>query len=363
MSELAEGYAAAIFEIARAEGALATVEDELPRSPVRSTPPRSCSARSRTRPSRSNGASGSSATSSAARPPADRQPRVVGGRCRPGPRDPARSSPACSRGPPPRPGPRLRRGPQRRIRSPTTRSSASSAPSRRPPARRSSSSTSSTRTSWVGRHQGRRHHHRRQRPHPPRAAARNAVATPPRARAALAVRAHRGSGPTPGRVPHHVAITFTSDRRPLTPQEQQRPMAELTINAADIAAALRTRLEGFNPTSRPSRSVASSRSATASPASRAFPAWRVNELARVRGRHARPGAEPRRGLDRCGGPRRRRPHQGGPGGQGHGPDPLDPGRRRHARPRRSTRWATRSTARARSRTRSTVVSRSRRPAS
>ena len=48
-------------------------------------------------------------------------------------------------------------------------------------------------------------------------------------------------------------------------------MAELTINTDDITAALRKNLEGFTPDVAPPRSAACSRSATASPASRACP--------------------------------------------------------------------------------------------
>jgi hypothetical protein len=51
-------------------------------------------------------------------------------------------------------------------------------------------------------------------------------------------------------------------------------MAELTIDAADIAAVLRKNVEGFRPESIVRRSDACSRSATASRASPAFPTRR-----------------------------------------------------------------------------------------
>ena len=81
-------------------------------------------------------------------------------------------------------------------------------------------------------------------------------------------------------------------------------MAELTINTDDIAAALRKNLEGFKPDSRAPRSGASSRSATASPVSPGLPDAAGQRAARVRGRHARPRAEPRRRVDRRGRARR-----------------------------------------------------------
>ena len=88
------------------------------------------------------------------------------------------------------------------------------------------------------RHPDRRHRHRRHRPSPPRPAPRSPSS------------------------PH---LTRTNQRK--TPH-----MAELTINTADITAALHKNLEGFTPDARGhARSAASSRSATASPACRACP--------------------------------------------------------------------------------------------
>ena len=69
--------------------------------------------------------------------------------------------------------------------------------------------------------------------------------------------------------------------------------------------------------------------------------------ARVRGRGARPRAQPRRGLDRRGGARHGRRDRRGPVGEGDRAHPLGAGRRRDGRPGRRTRSACRSTARAR----------------
>ena len=79
------------------------------------------------------------------------------------------------------------------------------------------------------------------------------------------------------------------------------------------------------------------------------PARRGGErAARVRGRHLRPGAEPRRGVDRRGRARRGHPHRRGPDGPRHRPHPLRAGRRRPARPGRQRPGRAASTARARS---------------
>ena len=60
-------------------------------------------------------------------------------------------------------------------------------------------------------------------------------------------------------------------------------MAELTIDAADIAAALRKNIEGSSRRSSRPRSVACSRSATASRASPGCPPTAVNELLEFEG--------------------------------------------------------------------------------
>ena len=61
-------------------------------------------------------------------------------------------------------------------------------------------------------------------------------------------------------------------------------MAELTIDAADIAAVLRKNVEGFRPDGRPGAGrAACSRSATASRASPGLPNAAVNELLEFEG--------------------------------------------------------------------------------
>ena len=60
-------------------------------------------------------------------------------------------------------------------------------------------------------------------------------------------------------------------------------MAELTINADDIAAALRKHVETFSPSSTRRRSAGCSRSVTASRASPASPNAAVNELLEFEG--------------------------------------------------------------------------------
>ena len=94
-------------------------------------------------------------------------------------------------------------------------------------------------------------------------------------------------------------------------------MPELTINADEIAAALRKHVDTFSPVARRRpRSAGCSRSVTASRASPGLPDDLGQRGARVRGRHPRSRPEPRRGLDRCGGARRGQPRRGGRRGQG-----------------------------------------------
>ena len=81
---------------------------------------------------------------------------------------------------------------------------------------------------------------------------------------------------------------------------------ELTINADDIAAALRQNVEGLHarrsrPAGRRVLEVGDGIARVRGPAERGG-----ERAARVRGRHARPRAEPRRGLDRRGRARRGR---------------------------------------------------------
>ena len=73
-------------------------------------------------------------------------------------------------------------------------------------------------------------------------------------------------------------------------------MAELTINADEIAAALRTHVETFTPVARARRSVGRVLEVGDGIARVAgLPETVGQRAARVRGRHARPRAEPRRG--------------------------------------------------------------------
>ena len=123
-------------------------------------------------------------------------------------------------------------------------------------------------------------------------------------------------------------------------------MAELTINTDDITAALRKNLEGFTPDMEAAQvgrviEVGDGIARVSGPAR-----LRGQRDARVRGRHDRPGPQPRRGVDRRRGPRRRRRHRGGPAGAGHRRHPLGAGRRRPARSRRQRPRRARSTARA-----------------
>ena len=118
-----------------------------------------------------------------------------------------------------------------------------------------------------------------------------------------------------------------------------------------------------SPTSTASRSAGCSRSATASRASPGLPNAAVNELLEFEGGALGPRAEPRRGHDRRGRARQGRRGRGGPARHRDRPHPLDPGRRRAARPRRERARRRRSTARARSRRTSCAASRCRRPAS
>ena len=111
-------------------------------------------------------------------------------------------------------------------------------------------------------------------------------------------------------------------------------MAELTLSAADIAAAIKKNLDGFDsrhrgPHGRPRRRGRRRHRPCQRPARR-----RRQRAARVRGRLGRPRPQPRRGVDRRRRARRRERDRGGPDRQGHRPDPVGAGRRRRARPRR-----------------------------
>ena len=107
-----------------------------------------------------------------------------------------------------------------------------------------------------------------------------------------------GIDPSPARATEGNDLTHVNYELRSEPstQREERSMAELTINADEIAAALRTHVESRSRRRwRRSRSVASSRSATASPASPACPTPSVNELLEFEGGAARPRPEPRRG--------------------------------------------------------------------
>ena len=137
---------------------------------------------------------------------------------------------------------------------------------------------------------------------------------------------HRRVGPQPAR---------QAEERLLEPtRTRTTPMAELTINTADIAAALRKNLEDFKPgveTAQVGRVIeVGDGIATVS----GLPERGGQRAARVRGRRRRPRPQPRRGVDRRRRARRRGRDRGGPGGQGDRPHPVGAGRRRPARPGR-----------------------------
>ena len=119
-------------------------------------------------------------------------------------------------------------------------------------------------------------------------------------------------------------------------------MAELTISTADIEAALKKHLEGLRAVARgPHRGSRPAGRRRHRPRVGPSRVWR-QRAARVRGRHGRVGAEPRRGFDRRRRARRRRGHRRGPDREGHRAHPVGARRRRHAgpgreRPRRARR--------------------------
>ena len=120
------------------------------------------------------------------------------------------------------------------------------------------------------------------------------------------------------------------------------------IDASDIAAALRKRLEGYTPDDRlrPGRARHRGRRRHR-PRRRASPAPRSTSCSSSRAASsARP--QPRRGVDRRRHPRRGRPHRGRPAGQGHRPHPRRSRSATACSAASSTRSASPSTARARS---------------
>ena len=100
-------------------------------------------------------------------------------------------------------------------------------------------------------------------------------------------------------------------------------MAELTINADEIAAALRgarRHVLAHRSTQAQVGRVLEVGDGIARVAG--LPDTSVNEVLEFEGGIARPRAEPRRGVDRCGGPRRGQPRRGGRRGQGDRSHPL-----------------------------------------
>ena len=122
-------------------------------------------------------------------------------------------------------------------------------------------------------------------------------------------------------------------------------MAELTIRPDEIRDALDAFVQSYDA-GEASREEIGRVSEAGDGIARVegLPSCDGQRAAAVRGRHARPGAEPRRPRDRRRRPRRVRRHRGGPGGPPHGRDPLGPGGRRASSAASSTRSATRSTA-------------------
>ena len=94
-------------------------------------------------------------------------------------------------------------------------------------------------------------------------------------------------------------------------------MAELTINAADITAAIRKNLEGFTPDVALTKVGRVIEVGDGIARCRASPDAAVNELLEFENGTAGPGAQPRRGVDRRRGARRGRPHRRGPVGEVH----------------------------------------------
>ena len=127
-------------------------------------------------------------------------------------------------------------------------------------------------------------------------------------------------------------------------------MAELTIDAGRHRGGPAQERRGLPPVDRAaSRSAGCSRSATASRASPGLPNAAVNELLEFEGGALGLALNLEEDNDRCGGARQGRRGRRGPARHRDRPHPLDPRRRRAARPRRQRARCRRSTARARSR--------------
>ena len=80
-------------------------------------------------------------------------------------------------------------------------------------------------------------------------------------------------------------------------------MAELTINATDIAEALRRNISGFTPGVSTEQVGRIQEVYDGIARVTGLPNAAVNELLEFEGRHHRTGAQPGRGLHRGGGPR------------------------------------------------------------
>ena len=305
-----DGYAEALFEVARAEGTLDEVEDELFRF-ARALEGNDELRDALTDPHiPASAASRSSRTCSAARPPHDHgRPGLAGRRRRPGPRPagdhrPARRARRAER----RQG--GRRGALRRRRSPRTSG----------PAWPKRSSKATGKDVEVK------------------------VIVDPTVIGGVVTQV--GDTVIDGSCAHRLDQL----REALLDAEEEPTMAELTINTTDITAALRKNLEGFEPERRDAAGRPHPRGRRRH-RPRLRPARRGGErAARVRGRHARPGAEPRRGVDRRGRPRRRarRTSRRARPVRATGRILSVPVGDGAARPGGERRWASPSTARARS---------------
>ena len=109
-------------------------------------------------------------------------------------------------------------------------------------------------------------------------------------------------------------------------------MAELTISTADITAALKKHLEGFEPSLEAAHRRSRHRGRRRHRPCVRAPGVRRQRAAGVRGRHRRARPEPGRGLDRRRRARRGRRHRRGPDGEVDRAHPVGARRRRPAQP-------------------------------
>ncbi len=110
-------------------------------------------------------------------------------------------------------------------------------------------------------------------------------------------------------------------------------MTDLSISTAEITEALQRHVDGLQPDRRRRADRTHRRGRRRHRARLGAPVGQGQRAARVRGRHAGPGDEPRRGDDRRRRPGLGRQPRGGAGRALDRANPLDPGRRRAARPR------------------------------